>query len=97
MGIVIEVKYAHRGNLEAECQSALEQIDRNGYTKELQEEGIEHILKYGIACFKSKCRVLAEPLSKTAGFLAGTAGNRPEVIPIPEKNTYLKKEDKGGN
>ncbi len=97
MGIVIEVKYAHRGNLEAECQSALEQIDRNGYTKELQEEGIEHILKYGIACFKSKCRVLAEPLSETAGFLAGTAGNRPEVIPIPEKNTYLKKEDKGGN
>ena len=96
MGIVIEVKYAHRGNLEAECQSALEQIDRNGYTKELQEEGIEHILKYGIACFKSKCRVLAEPLSETAGFLAGTAGNRPEVIPIPEKNTYLKKEDKGG-
>lgn len=29
--------------------------------------------------------------------LAGTAGNRPEVIPISEKNTYLKKEDKGGN
>jgi hypothetical protein len=29
--------------------------------------------------------------------LAGTTGNRPEVIPISEKNTYLKKEDKGGN
>lgn len=56
-GIVLEIKYAHRGDLEAECQHALEQIDNKRYTEELYHEGMEHILKYGIACFRSQCRV----------------------------------------
>ncbi len=57
MGIVLEVKYAENGDLEAGCQKALAQIERKQYEEELRGEGIEHILKYGIACYKKRCSV----------------------------------------
>ena len=60
IGIVIEMKYAQDGNLEAGCREALEQIKKNRYEEILHEEGIEHILKYGIACYKKHCKVLLE-------------------------------------
>ena len=60
IGIVIEVKYAENGKLEEACQEALQQIERKGYQEELQEEGIEHILKYGIACYKKRCKIMLE-------------------------------------
>lgn len=56
-GIIIEVKYSRDGDLEDGCRRALEQIKKNRYEEELQEEEIEHILKYGIACCRKKCRV----------------------------------------
>lgn len=56
-GIIIEVKYAHDGNLEAGCKEALQQIENTGYEEELIEEGMEEILKYGIACYKKRCKV----------------------------------------
>ena len=59
-GIVIEVKYAQQGKLEEECRHALEQIGQKGYAKKLQEEGMVNILKYGIACFRSSCKVAVE-------------------------------------
>lgn len=57
VGIVIEVKYAQDGNLEKGCLEALKQIERMGYAESLVEDGMERILKYGIACYKKKCRV----------------------------------------
>jgi len=59
-GIVIEIKYAEDGNLERECRSALKQIVDKRYTEALKLEGIHTILKYGIACYKKKCRVTME-------------------------------------
>ena len=56
-GIVIEVKYAHDAGLEAECKKALEQIDTSGYVQELRDEGMRTIWKYGIACYKKRCKV----------------------------------------
>ncbi len=56
--IVIEVKYAHNGNLEAGCRAALAQIDQKRYEEELWDEGINHVLKYGIAFYKKRCRVM---------------------------------------
>lgn len=56
-GIIIEVKYAQDGNLEAASQQALEQIEKTNYAQELQDEGIDTILKYGIAIYKKRCRV----------------------------------------
>lgn len=52
MGIVIEVKYPEDGNLEAGCREALKQIEKNRYEELLCDEGIDHILKYGFACYK---------------------------------------------
>ena len=60
MGIVIEVKYSEDGNLEADCQRALGQIEEKRYEEQLRMEGMEHILKYGIACFKKRCRVVVK-------------------------------------
>lgn len=57
-GMVIEVKYADNGELEKVCRKALEQIESKRYEEELREEGIEHILKYGIACYKKRCKII---------------------------------------
>ena len=57
MGIIIEVKYAHDGNLDAACEAALKQTARSRYEDELKDDGVEHILKYGIACYKKRCKV----------------------------------------
>lgn len=60
IGIIIEVKYAEKGNFEAACREAMEQIEKDGYTAELREDGFRSIYKYGIACFKKKCKVVIE-------------------------------------
>ena len=58
LGIVLEIKYAEDGNLEEACRKALEQIESRRYEEELLDEGIERILKYGIAFYKKRCRVM---------------------------------------
>lgn len=58
IGIIIEIKYAETGNLEAVSEEALKQIEDRRYEEQLLEEGVEHILKYGIAFYKKKCRVM---------------------------------------
>ena len=57
-GIVVELKYAEDGNLEAGCREALQQIERKRYEESLQKEGIGKILRYGIACYKKRCKVM---------------------------------------
>ena len=58
VGIVIEVKYADDGSLQGECEKALQQIIDIRYTEALEQEGIHTIIKYGIACYRKKCKVL---------------------------------------
>ena len=58
MGIIIEVKYAHDGDLEGACKEALKQIEYTKYEDDLEDDGVENILKYGIACYKKRCRVM---------------------------------------
>ena len=58
VGIVIEVKYADDGNLQGECEKALQQIIDIRYTEALEQEGIHTIIKYRIACYRKKCKVL---------------------------------------
>lgn len=57
IGIVVEVKYAHDADLEAECKKALEQIETSGYVQALRDEGMHTIWTYGIACYKKRCKV----------------------------------------
>ena len=58
MGIIIEVKYAHDGDLEGACKEALRQIEYTKYEDDLEDDGVENILKYGIACYKKRCKVM---------------------------------------
>lgn len=57
IGIVVEMKYAEDGNLEAACQKALQQIEDKKYEARLKEDGMRSIIKYGIACYKKECKV----------------------------------------
>lgn len=59
VGIVIEVKYVQEGDLDAGCEKALAQIEKMGYETRLRQDGMKNILKYGIACYKKRCRVKA--------------------------------------
>ena len=58
IGIVIEVKYAEGGDFDAGCRTALKQIQDKDYSAGLVEDGMEKIVKYGIACYKKNCRVV---------------------------------------
>ena len=60
IGIVIEIKYAEDEKFDSVCREALRQIEKNGYVKELKKDGCHTILKYGIACCKKECQVIAE-------------------------------------
>ena len=61
IGIVIELKYSKtEKGLDKDCCEALQQIDDKNYMQELQRKGCQKILKYGIAFYHKKCRVLAE-------------------------------------
>lgn len=56
--IVIELKYAEDGNLDLACKNALKQIEEKQYDTKLKEDGMQSILKYGIACLKKNSRVM---------------------------------------
>ncbi len=56
-GIVIELKYAEGGSLEASCEAALKQIEERKYAVSLQRRGMKRILKYGIAFYEKECLV----------------------------------------
>lgn len=57
MAILIEVKYANDGNLDQACERALKQVEDRKYDEELRENGVNKILKYGIACYMKRCKV----------------------------------------
>lgn len=57
-GIVIELKYAEDGDMDAACSRALEQIEEKDYVDKLRQDGMRNYIKYGIACFKKDCKVV---------------------------------------
>lgn len=59
-GIVIELKYAEDGDMDAACSRALEQIEEKEYVDKLRQDGMRNFIKYGIACFKKDCKVVIE-------------------------------------
>ena len=60
IGLLIEVKYAQREELDSACKKALQQIREKGYAAELREDGCHTIYQYGIACFRKQCRIAVE-------------------------------------
>ena len=57
-GIVIELKYAEDGDMDAACSRALEQIEEKEYVDKLRQDGMRNFIRYGIACFKKDCKVV---------------------------------------
>ncbi len=58
IGIVIELKYAHDGDLQKACAEALSQIEEKKYAVGLQREGMKKIVIYGIAFCEKECMVV---------------------------------------
>ena len=57
-GIVIELKYAENGDMDAACDEALKQIEEKSYVDKLKQDGMRNFIKYGIVCFKKDCKVV---------------------------------------
>lgn len=57
-GMVIELKYAENGDMDAACEDALRQIEEKNYVAKLKQDGMRNFIMYGIACFKKDCRVV---------------------------------------
>ena len=57
-GIVIELKYAEDGDMDAACSRALEQIEEKEYVDKLRQDGMRNFIRYGLACFKKDCKVV---------------------------------------
>ena len=62
-GILIELKYSKTfDGLEKACERAMEQIKDRRYDEALREEGRCHILAYGIAFCKKRCKVVVQKI-----------------------------------
>ena len=59
-GIVIELKYAEDGDMDAACRRALAQIEEKQYDSLLKEDGMRNIIQYGIACYKKDCQAVVK-------------------------------------
>ncbi len=59
IGILIEFKYAEKGAFDEGCRKALKQMEERNYEEILIDDGMTTIHKYGIACYKKRCRVIS--------------------------------------
>ena len=59
IGIVIELKYAEKAAFDTACQEAMEQIQDRNYEERLVDDGMKTIYRYGIACYKRRCKVVS--------------------------------------
>ena len=58
-GIVIELKYAENASFDTACREAMKQINDRNYGEKLADDGMTTIRKYGIACYKRRCKVIS--------------------------------------
>ena len=62
-GMIIELKYSKTfAGLEKACEDAIEQIQDRRYDEILREEGRDHILAYGIAFCKKRCKIVLQKI-----------------------------------
>ena len=59
IGIVIELKYAENAEFDTGCKEALQQIKDMNYEEALVRDGMRTIYRYGIACYKKRCKVIS--------------------------------------
>lgn len=59
IGIIIELKYAEKASFDEGCSEALRQIHDRNYEEALLDDGMKTIYRYGIACYKKRCKVVS--------------------------------------
>lgn len=59
-GVIIELKYAENAHFESACREAMRQIQGMKYEEKLTDDGMKTIRRYGIACYKKRCRVVSD-------------------------------------
>ena len=64
IGIIIELKYAEKAAFDDGCREAIKQINDRNYEELLVDDGMKKIYKYGIACYKKRCRVVSDFTSR---------------------------------
>lgn len=64
IGIIIELKYAEKAAFEDGCKAALQQIRDRNYEEVLIDHGMKTIYRYGIACYKKRCKVRSDKPDK---------------------------------
>jgi hypothetical protein len=57
IGVIVELKYAKDNNLKVHAEEALAQIEGKQYEARLYDDGMEKIVRIGIAFYKKKCKV----------------------------------------
>mgnify|MGYP000020698067 FL=1 len=57
-GIVVEIKYAEDAAFDSACNKAIQQIEEKHYEAALHGDGMENVVKYGIACYRKRSKVL---------------------------------------
>lgn len=60
IGIVIELKYAENAVFDIACKEAIGQIHDRNYEEALVDNGMKTIYRYGIACYKKRCKVVSD-------------------------------------
>ncbi|MDE7477702.1 MAG: PD-(D/E)XK nuclease domain-containing protein, partial [Lachnospiraceae bacterium] len=60
IGIVIELKYAEKAAFDQGCREAMRQIKDRNYEEILIDDGMKTIYRYGIACYKKRCKVVSD-------------------------------------
>lgn len=65
IGIIIELKYGEKAAFEEGCREALKQIRDRNYEESLIDDGMTTIRRYGIACYKKRCKVMAADEEKS--------------------------------
>ena len=58
IGFVIELKYAENAAFDDACKEAVRQIRDRRYEEQLMDDGMKTIYRYGIACYKRRCKVV---------------------------------------
>ena len=53
-----EEEYAEDAAFDSACNKAIQQIEEKHYEAALLGDGMENVVKYGIACYKKRCKVL---------------------------------------
>lgn len=59
IGMIIELKYAENAAFDDGCRQVMRQIQDRHYEDLLTDNGMKIIYKYGIACYKKRCKVVS--------------------------------------